>query len=432
MRSSGNIRGFVIFILGVGFLALMAQQGLLFPVWSKIQGLFPGKKEHKLTVRDYKFQPVVRKDVFQKVLATGTVTLKTGAEVKIGARISGQLEKLMVKIGDFVHAGDTIAIIEHEDLVARVAQFTADLKAEEARLEKIRQEGPLEISKSKAALEELKVQVSLAEKTVARNRALKEKGVVSDKAVDEAEERLMVLQAKIKTAEEELKLVAARLENDIRLREAIVEKAYANILEEETSLSYATIKATIDGVVAFISTQEGETVVASLNAPTFVTLIDLRRLEVTAFVDETDIGKIKEKQEAKFTVDAYPDKFFKAKVREIRPKAVIKDNVVNYEVMLEIDKKNASLLRPEMTANIVVTTGVRKNVLTVPRGAVKRSGKKTFATVKVGGDITDKEIELGWRDGDAQEVTSGLSDGEEAGILIRPKKDTRSGRRRRR
>jgi len=103
-------------------------------------------------------------------------------------------------------------------------------------------------------------------------------------------------------------------------------------------LSYATITAPIDGVVAFVSTQEGETVVASMSAPTFVTLIDLKKIEVTAFVDETDIGKIKERQKAKFTVDAFPKKFFDAVIREIRPKAVIKDNVVNYEVMIEIFK----------------------------------------------------------------------------------------------
>ena len=183
-------------------------------------------------------------------------------------------------------------------------------------------------------------------------------------------------------------------------------------------------------MVAFVSTQEGETVVASMSAPTFVTLIDLKKLEVTAFVDETDIGKIKAKQKAKFTVDAFPKKFFQAKIREIRPKAVIKDNVVNYEVMLEIDKKNISLLRPEMTANIVVTTGVHENVLGVPRGAVKRSGKKSFAVMKMEVALSEKLIELGWRDGDAQEVISGLNDGDEVGILIKPKKKKRGRRRR--
>ena len=424
MRISGKLRGFLIIVVGIGFLALFVRDGTF-------QGLFLGKKNHELTLGDYEFKPATRKDIFQKVLATGTVTLKTGAEVKIGARISGQLDKLMVKIGDFVRAGDTIATIEHEDLLARVARVRADLKTEKARLEKIRNERPLEINKSRATLEELNAQFGLAEKMFVRNQALKEEGVVSDKAVDEAEERLMVLGAQIKLAEEELKLNESRLESDVRLQEAVVEKARATLREERTRLSYATITATIDGIVAFVSTQEGETVVAGLSAPTFVTLIDLSKLEVTAFVDETDIGKVKVRQKVKFTVDAYPEKFFVARAREIHPKAIIKDNVVNYEVMLEIDRKNIFLLRPEMTANIVVTTGVRKNALTIPRGAVKRSGKKSFAVVKSNGGADEKVIELGWRDGDDQEVVSGLSENEAVGVLIKPKEEKSSRRRRR-
>ena len=430
MRTTGKFLRFAVVIICLGFVGLLAREGKLSSVWNNVQGLFPGKKEHKLTFADYEFEPVIRQDIYQKVLATGTVTLKTGAEVKIGARISGQLEKLMVRIGDIVRAGDTIATIEHEDLLARVAQFAADLRAEEARLTKIRGEGPLEINKLKAALEEINVQISLARKMLSRNQTLRKNGIVSEFVVDEADERLLVLNAKINLVKEEINLEEVRLQNDIRLQEAKIERALANILEEETQLSYATVTAPIDGVVAFVSTQEGETVVASMSAPTFVTLIDLKKLEVTAFVDETDIGKIKDRQKARFTVDAFPKKFFQAEIREIHPKAVIKDNVVNYEVMLEISKKNISLLRPEMTANIVVTTGVHEDVLTIPRGAVKRSGKKSFAVMKTEIALSENPIELGWRDGDAQEVVSGLNDDDQVGILIKPEKKKRGRRRR--
>ena len=430
MRTTGKFLRFAVVIICLGFVGLLAREGKLSSVWNNVQGLFSGKKEHKLTFADYEFEPVIRQDIYQKVLATGTVTLKTGAEVKIGARISGQLEKLMVRIGDIVRAGDTIATIEHEDLLARVAQFAADLRAEEARLTKIRGEGPLEINKLKAALEEINVQISLARKMLSRNQTLRKNGIVSEFVVDEADERLLVLNAKINLVKEEINLEEVRLQNDIRLQEAKIEKALANILEEETQLSYATVTAPIDGVVAFVSTQEGETVVASMSAPTFVTLIDLKKLEVTAFVDETDIGKIKDRQKARFTVDAFPKKFFQAEIREIHPKAVIKDNVVNYEVMLEIFKKNISLLRPEMTANIVVTTGVHEDVLTIPRGAVKRSGKKSFAVMKTEIALSENPIELGWRDGDAQEVVSGLNDDDQVGILIKPEKKKRGRRRR--
>ena len=430
MRLFGKFSKFIVIAVFLGFIVWAVREGKFSPLWSNAQALFLGKKEPKLTFKDYKFKKTIRKDVAQKVLATGTVSLKTGAEVKIGARISGQLDNLMVKIGDIVKAGDTIATIEHEDLLARVAQFAADLKEEDVRLAKVKQEGPLEINRLKAALEERNVQIILAEKMLLRNQSLKNNGIVSEATVDQTDEHLMVLNAQIKLAKEEIKLAKARSQNDILLQEVKVEKALANIREQKTQLSYATITAPIDGVVAFISTQEGETVVASMSAPTFVTLIDLKKLEVTAYVDETDIGKIKEKQKANFTVDAFPKNIFDAAIREIRPKAVIKDNVVNYEVMLDISKKNIALLRPEMTANITVTTGTHNNVLVIPRGAVKRSGKKSFAVIKEGANVSEKVIELGWRDGDMQEVTSGLSEEDEVGVLIKTKNKKRGRRRR--
>jgi len=429
MTVSGKLRSFLLWGILVGGLVWAWQEGKIDPIIKTGREMVFGKPPQKATVKDFKFQPVTRQDVHQKVLATGTVSLKTGAEVKIGARISGQVKSLLVKIGDFIRAGEIIAIIEHEDLLSRVARFQADLDAEKARQLKILAEGPLEINKAIAEREELQVQIKLAQKMLERNLELNQKGFVSTTALDEAEEKLAVLLARINLANEELKLKQSQLKNDSRLAQAMVDKAQANLNEEEIQLSYATITVPIDGIVAFVSTQEGETVVASLNAPTFVTLIDLRKLEVTVFVDETDIGRIKVGQRAKFTVDTYANQFFNGKVREIHPKAVIKDNVVNYEVILDIEKKKAAKLRPEMTANVVVTTGTRKNVLTLPKEAVKREGKKTFVVMQVNGELEDKPIELGWRDSGRIEVVSGLKEGDLIGIPNKPLKKKRRGRR---
>ncbi len=428
MAVSGKIRA-LIWLLVISSVLIWLAGGDKLPFLTK---MMKGDKKETLKAENFKFTEVIRQDIQQKVLATGTVSLKTGAEVKIGARISGQLEQLLVKIGDKVKAGDLIAVIEHEDLLARVSRFEADLRSEEAKLEKIRSEGPLEIRKDKASIEELNIQLQLTEKNLKRNLELSQKGFVSASAVDEAEEKVQVLKSKIKLAQEELNLQSAKLDNDIRLAEAGVAKAEANLREERTSLSYAEITATINGVVAFVSTQEGETVVASLNAPTFVTLIDLSKLEVTVFVDETDIGRVETGQEAVFTVDAYSDIFFKGTVREIHPKAVIKDNVVNYEVILEIDPKNLSSLRPEMTANVVVTTDTRKNVLAIPKEAVKKKGKESFTIVNLNGKVIEEPITTGWRDGGFIEVMSGLKENDLVGIPIKPKGDGRKGKRPRR
>jgi len=429
MKISGKLRSLLLWMVLASGLAWAWQEGKLEPVVKFGREIIFGKPPQKPTAKDFKFEPVTRLDIHQKVLATGTVTLKTGAEVKIGARISGQVKSLLVKIGDFVRSGEVIAVIEHEDLLSRVARFQADLNAEKARLEKIRAEGPLEISKALAEREELQVQIKLAQKMLERNQELNKKGFVSTTVLDEAEERLEVLKAQIRLANEELKLKQSQLENDTRLSEAMVDKAQANLQEEEIQLTYATIMAPIDGIVAFVSTQEGETVVASLSAPTFVNLIDLRKLEVTVFVDETDIGRIKVGQTAKFTVDTYADQFFDGKVREIHPKAVIKDNVVNYEVILDVEKMDVAKLRPEMTANVVITTGTREKVLALPKEAIKREGKKTFVVMQANGGLEDRPVELGWRDGGNIEVISGLDESDRVGIPDKPLERKERGRR---
>ena len=118
---------------------------------------------------------------------------------------------------------------------------------------------------------------------------------------------------------------------------ANVDRAQAQLDYSKIQLSYATVKAPIDGIVESVATQEGSTVAASFNAPTFVTLIDLSRLEVDAYVDEVDIGGIKVGQKTTFTVDAYADKVFQGVVAAIRPQAVIQDNVVNYAVIIRIE-----------------------------------------------------------------------------------------------
>ena len=120
----------------------------------------------------------------------------------------------------------------------------------------------------------------------------------------------------------------------------------------QIQLDRAIITAPIGGVVASVATQEGETVSASFSAPTFVTLIDLRRLEVWAYVDETDIGRIEPGQRATFTVDTYGAEEFSGVVTAIYPKAEIRNNVVDYVTVIRFSPKIDRTLRPEMTATI--------------------------------------------------------------------------------
>jgi HlyD family secretion protein len=163
-------------------------------------------------------------------------------------------------------------------------------------------------------------------------------------------------------------------------------------------------------------------VAASLAAPTFVTLVDLARLEVWAYVDETDIGRIQKGQSARFTVDTYPDHEFEGRVTAVYPQAEIRDNVVNYVTVVTFDPPRGRTLRPEMTTTVRIAIETRDEVLAVPRRAVRREQGRTFVLTPAGEkrwvtvgsrDETDCEIVDGLREGD--KVLLGESRAESAG-----------------
>ncbi|MEX1277418.1 MAG: efflux RND transporter periplasmic adaptor subunit [Bacteroidota bacterium] len=305
---------------------------------------------------------VARRDIGSTVLATGIIKPMVGAEVKVGSRISGVVKRLQSNIGDFVKAGQLIAELDDAELQAKLNQNSAA------------------VAKAQADYEYAKINAE-------RQRSLLSQNFVSQQQVDVADNAEKTALAQLKQAE-------------------------ANLEFAKVQLSYARIYSPTSGVIASVSTQEGETVSASLAAPTFVSIIDLRRLEVQAFVDETDIGKIQVAQEASFTVDTYTDTDFKGKVTAIYPKAVIQDNVVNYIVTVVIADSQGKTLRPEMTTNVTISLETRKNVLAVPTNAIIRERGERYVTVTEGEKKIQRKVKVGWKDNGFTEIINGLKEGD--------------------
>jgi len=327
---------------------------------------------------------VVRRDFSSTVLATGAVKPQVGAEVKVGARISGKVERLYANIGDPVRKGQVIAELEKADLEAAVAKARAEVKVARARVADA-------VSRAK-----------LASLDYTRQQELVRKDFTSQQAVDKALKEKESAQAGLDLAGKQL------------------DAARAALKEVQVKLSYATITVPISGVIASVSTQEGETVAAGLMAPTFVTVIDLRRLQVDAYVDEVDIGKVQTGQQCLFTVDAFPSREYHGRVTAIYPNAVIQDNVVNYDVVVEITDPYEGSLRPEMTASVTIFLKERKQVLAVPVKAVKREHGKNivYAVTKDGPRL--RRVKVGWKDGQWIEITGGVREGETV-LLNKPK-----------
>lgn len=355
---------------------------------------------------------VIRRDFSSAVLATGAVKPQVGAEVRVGARISGKVERLHANIGDFVKKGQVVAELEKADLVALVEQRRAELAISEAKLSAVETLLPQEIEKAEAELAQAEATVKLARKEMARQNELQEMAMTAQLEWDRAQERLGVAEARLAVTTTALRLARARYDEDLKQARAEIVRARAALEYARIHLSYATVTAPIDGVIGSVATQEGETVAAGLNAPTFVTIIDLNRLQVDAFVDEVDIGQVRVGQPAMFTVDTFPAREFKGRIVAIYPNAVIQENVVNYDVVVEIASEYDDLLRPEMTASVTISLESRSNVLAVPTAAVKRERGKNIVWIPTDGGPTPREIKVGWRDGQWIEIVAGLDEGE--------------------
>ncbi|OHB68945.1 MAG: hypothetical protein A2V70_09690 [Planctomycetes bacterium RBG_13_63_9] len=387
--------------------ALLILSGIGVALW---QGWFPTATKTADPV--VATTQVVRRDFASSVLATGAVKPEIGAEVRVGARISGKVEKLRANIGDTVAVGQTIAELEKADLEATVAQRKAERELAEARLAAVRSLLPKEIEKAEADLRRWLATLTLTEQNLGRASKLVEQRVVSQENYDEADERSEVAKAQVALARKTLDLAKTKYDEDLRQALADVARAKSALTNAEVQRSYATLTAPISGVIGSVSTQEGETVAAGLNSPTFVTIIDLKRLQVDAMVDEVDIGKVHPGQKAVFTVDAFPAREFPGKIVAIYPKAILLENVVYYDVVVEIQGNGDEVLRPDMTASVTIFLDAKTGVLAVPIKAVKRERGKNVVYVVSSDEPQAREVKVGWKDGTWIEIVAGLQEGE--------------------
>jgi multidrug resistance efflux pump len=360
---------------------------------------------------------VERRDIQARVAATGKINPAVGAEVRVGSRISGRVQRLYANVGDVVRRDQLIAELEKNDLLALHEQRRAEFSVVQARLSSVEILRPKEILKAEAALADAEAATQLAEADYIRQQAMFRDGLIPAQSLDAALKDRDVMRARVLAARREVDLAGQRYETDLNEAKAQVTQAAAVLRVMEAQLSYAEIRAPIGGVVGSVSTQEGETVAAGLSSPTFVTIIDLKKLQVDAFVDETDIGKIRTGQVAVFAVDSFPNRDFQASVAAIYPKAVIMDNVVYYDVVLRIDEPLTGGLRPEMTANVLITLDARSGALTVPVQAVRRDQGKNVVYLERNGQLVRQVVQVGVRDGERVEVINGLREGER--VLMR-------------
>ncbi len=334
-----------------GWLALIAFTGIL------------ASCDNPTSDKEYETIVVRRRTLSSTVLATGVIKPKVGAEVRVGSRVSGVVKQLNVRVGDSVRRGDLLAQLDDVELTAQYHQATA-------------------------ALDNASTTLKFAGIEKERQEKLFEAQAVSRQSLDLA----------VRTYE---------------LARSQVAQAHASVEFAKVQLGYTRITAPIGGAVASVATQEGETVAAMFTAPTFVTIIDLERLEVRAYVDETDISKVAVGQKAEFTVDTYQGIAFEGVVRAIYPKAELIDNVVNYVVIIDIKGSRERVLRPEMTTTVNVFGESLEDVIVVPNKAIVRKNGDEVVYVLKDGVPEERRVTVGVKNKNLTQITSGLSENDQ-------------------
>jgi HlyD family secretion protein len=290
---------------------------------------------------------VVRGDISELVAATGSLSAVT--TVQVGSQITGRIKTLYADFNSQVKKGQIVAQIDPDPFQAKVDSAKASLSAAKAA-----------VTTARANSEKDNVNLEQARRNLQRTHELFKKGIVSENDRD-------VAQTGFDSAVAQVRADEAAYENAL----AQVEKAKADLQSAELDLSHTRIVSPVDGIVISRDVDVGQTVSASLQAPTlFVIAEDLTVMQLDASIVEADIGRITLGQRATFTVDAYPGMKFSGDVTQVRNNAVSVQNVVTYDVM--IDVKNPDLkLKPGMTANLSILTAHKRDILKIPNAAFR-------------------------------------------------------------
>jgi HlyD family secretion protein len=309
----------------------------------------------------FRLAKVERGPISSKVSASGT--LNAVVTVTVGSQVSGQIKELLADFNTEVKAGQIIARIDPTPFEAGVRQADADLQLAKANVSNARAgvaAAHAEVSRSAAA----EVQ---ARQDLERKRTLAARGVYSQSVIDTA----VAVEDQAVATLDSAKAKLLQTEAQVETAEATVAMKDAVLKQMQFNLDHSIIRSPVDGVVISRSVDTGQTVAASLQAPTLFTIAqNLRKMQVEVSVDEADIGRIREGQPAAFTVDSFPGHNFPGTVTQIRKAPTVVQNVVTYTVVVSADNPDLQLL-PGMTANVQVMVQEQPNALKVANAALR-------------------------------------------------------------
>jgi HlyD family secretion protein len=344
---------------------------------------------HRSRVVDYTTATIQRGDIESSISATGNCNAVV--TVQVGSQVSGNIQQLFADFNTKVKKGQVVALIEPTIFQARVDQSKAALDS--ARASVVNSQAALKradadianaqanVANQKANIVHAQSALSDSKTKLARRVDMFKQGIIAKEdedtaqaTYDQAVASLEAAQAQLTSAQANVASVQAQkdvVQTQIVSAQAQVKQAEANLQQANIDLDHTRITAPVDGTVIARNMDVGQTVAASFSAPTIFQIAqDLTKMQVDANIDESDIGRVKVEQQVSFTVDAYPGTTFHGVVTQIRQAPINVQNVITYDVVIQVDNSDLKLL-PGMTANVRIATDKLSGVLKVPAAALR-------------------------------------------------------------
>ena len=325
--------------------------------------------------QSFRTAPVERGDLLSTISSTGT--LNAVVTVQVGTQVSGTIQQLLVDFNSPVKKGMLIARIDPATFDAKVKQAQADLensratvlnqRAAVAKAQADLVNAKANVVRQDVALRDAKIKLDSRIRLFAEGGISQEDRDSAQATYDSAVAQLEAAQASVNSFQAALEVTQAQLtaaEAQVRQKQAVLDQA-------DIDLQNTFIRAPVDGVVVSRNVDVGQTVAASLQAPTlFLIAQDLTKMQVDTNVDEADVGRVALDQEATFTVDSFPGQRFRGRVIQIRQSPQVVQNVVTYDTVVAVGNPDFQL-KPGMTANVKILVARRDNALLVPNAALR-------------------------------------------------------------
>jgi HlyD family secretion protein len=337
----------------------------------------------------YRTAPVDRGSITSTISATGN--LNAVITVEVGSQVSGNISQLFANFNSRVRKGQLVARIDPEIFQARVNQAQANVDAARANVDNAR----ANLAKNEAEIANAKAQLAIAQAQLAKEKVnLQDSLVKYNRQMELYREKLIATadrdtaqatydaekaavdsaQAQMQAASDNVRAAMAQeqvAETAVASAEAQMKQQQAALKQAQIDLEHTYIYAPVDGIVVSRKVDVGQTVAASMQAPTLFEIAqDLTKMQVDTNVDEADIGRVAVGQDCTFTVDAYPGRIFHGQVTEIRKAPINVQNVVTYDVVIAVPNPDLKLF-PGMTANVNIVVDRRENALRIPNAALR-------------------------------------------------------------